>query len=686
MDDAIQARLAELEARLARLEAEAAAAAGRTTTPGAAPAPAAPAAPTAPTLTLPAVPPWPEAPEHRLPSRAARRPAPAPRDYERLLGLAVLGRIGIAAMLLAAAYFGQLGWSHMEPLGRVGTIYALGAVMLGLGYWLRPSVAVLYTAMLWGGAVGACYLAGLFAYLRYQLLPEPAALLLLLASTALGQWLARILRLEALATVALAGAFAAPIWVGAATGSLTAMVILAMALHAWSAWTERTWQWHWARAVGVLGAVHLIVLHYSVHNTPVGWVDVLHLEALLLTLIGPELWNTWRLRSSSAWRWMAAASLTTITQYFLLLATSGTESCRHFGIASALLLLAVGLAYERRSIGAGTAFARLGSSLLPFGALVLATHEFTRETPAHLVRWGYAVALLAVVVLLQVLRRHAHAVDLGGSIAAVIAWSFAGVLGTINTESAWLIAMFAATPAVVLVWGRNLLTPTLALLCGAAALGHGWWPVGGFSGLQPTWAALALTGAGGFGVLGSVMAAHRRNLVLAWTAALTLATLALFWLMAALLANPTGPSGLQPFWNVRCAAVFALLTACIAARQLAHREHEAVRSVLGATAIALGYAGGLIELLDAIAAWPPGWHAVATNLYTLVYAGALLWAGFAARITALRWVGLAGFVAIVLKVAGFDLAILNTPLRMLASGALGAVLLVVAWAYARQRR
>lgn len=630
--------------------------------------------------------PWPEASEQAsLPGKPSRQSSP-PRDYERLLGLAVLGRVGMAAMLLAAAYFGQLGWTHLGPIARIASIYALAAVLLALGQWLRTRVAMLYSALLWGGSVGACYLAGLFAYLRYELLSSSMALVLLLASTALGQWLARILRLEALATVALAGAFAAPIWVAAGTGSLTAMVALAMALHAWAAWMERRWEWHWARAVGLLGAMHLMGFYYAKQHPPLGWYDVLHLEVLLLTLIAPELCDNWRNRAIAAPRWLVASFLATITQFFLLLETGRNESCRHFGIVAGALALAAGIAYERRSNGSGTALARLGSALLPIGALVLVAQEFADTASVDAMRWGNAAAMLAVVALLQLLRRHAHAVDLGGSIAAMIALSFALLTHNLYLERIWQVGLFAATPAVVLWFGQALLAPTLALLCGATALGLGWWPDGGFSGQDPAWAALALSGAGGFAVLGIMRAAARRDLVLAWTAALTLGALALAWFVAAVFSMPTGASGLTPFWNMRCGAVAGLLATTLVAYHKTERQQDAVRSVLGATAIAVAYAGGLIELLEAIADWPRGWHAVATDLYTLCYAGALLAAGFATQKTPLRWVGLAGFVAIVVKVTCFDLATLDTPLRMLASGALGAVLLAAAWAYARRRR
>ena len=39
-------------------------------------------------------------------------------DYERFVGVAVLGRVGIAAVLLAAGDFGQLGWREIGRAAR----------------------------------------------------------------------------------------------------------------------------------------------------------------------------------------------------------------------------------------------------------------------------------------------------------------------------------------------------------------------------------------------------------------------------------------------------------------------------------------------------------------------------------------------------------------------------------------
>jgi hypothetical protein len=103
-----------------------------------------------------------------------RRP-PAANEFERFIGLAVLGRVGVAAVVVAAAYFGQLGWERLGPVARSVVIYLAGAAMIGVGTWLRPRVQPRFVAYLWGGGTALTYVAGVVAHLRYGVLPAPAA-------------------------------------------------------------------------------------------------------------------------------------------------------------------------------------------------------------------------------------------------------------------------------------------------------------------------------------------------------------------------------------------------------------------------------------------------------------------------------------------------------------------------------
>ena len=70
------------------------------------------------------------------PRRSAHKPQPdrAALDWERFLGVAVLGRIGVGAVLLAAAYFARMWYDASAPLGRVLMLHGAGALFFVAGW------------------------------------------------------------------------------------------------------------------------------------------------------------------------------------------------------------------------------------------------------------------------------------------------------------------------------------------------------------------------------------------------------------------------------------------------------------------------------------------------------------------------------------------------------------------------
>lgn len=197
-------------------------------------------------------------------SRGAAQPAPTstarvhppertPVEWERFFGMAVLGRIGVAAVLLAAGYFAQLAYRELSNGLRVAAIYGLSAAFIGVGFYVRERVSKRYVAMLWGGGAAAAYLAGLVARIRYDLVSPAVAMALLVGACALGQWLAHRLRHQTFAVVALAGAFAAPLLVGAPGDNRTFLFIYLAALAGWAAHMQRRWGWKNPRPVSIAG-------------------------------------------------------------------------------------------------------------------------------------------------------------------------------------------------------------------------------------------------------------------------------------------------------------------------------------------------------------------------------------------------------------------------------------------------
>jgi uncharacterized membrane protein len=207
--------------------------------------------------------------------------------WESYLGITVLGRLGIAAVLLAAAWLAQLAHDGMPPVMRVLATYSLAAALIGVGAFLRGRAAKPYVAILWGGGIAAAYLAAAMARLRYELIDPTTAMALLVAACAMGQTLARIAGQAELAHVALIGAFAAPLIVDSPQDARTSLLLYVVLLHGWAATTERRWGWRGARAFALAGAL-VVIVAWLVRHGGMDHSTQVHLQAYLLGLSAPE--------------------------------------------------------------------------------------------------------------------------------------------------------------------------------------------------------------------------------------------------------------------------------------------------------------------------------------------------------------------------------------------------------------
>ncbi len=66
-----------------------------------------------------------------------------------------------------------------------------------------------------------------------------------------------------------------------------------------------------------------------------------------------------------------------------------------------------------------------------------------------------------------------------------------------------------------------------------------------------------------------------------------------------------------------------------------------------------------------------------------LYAGAGLWSGIVLRQSLARWLSLGLFGLALLKLFLWDLSFLTLPFRMVSFGALGGILVAVAWLYSQ---
>jgi uncharacterized membrane protein len=646
----------------------------------------------APTAPPPSQPPPLPGERQPAPAAAAKRP-----DLERFIGLAVLGRVGAAALLLAAAYFGQLGWTRLGPMARVLTIYAGGAAMIVAGTLLRLRVVPRYTAILWGAGTALTYLGGTLACLHYELLPPLPAMVLLFASAALGQWLGRLLRLEAFATVALAGAYAAPVLVGTPSPTPTAFFALLVLLHSWAAWTQWRWAWHWARGLAVLMTTTLVAGWYGQNGITTALSTIVHLEAVLLCVTAPE-WLAAFVRSQvDRTRWLLCLAGCSAVQFVLLFVSAWNSECLGFGLISGALLLAAAARLAGKAPMLAPGVGRLGGVLVVFGAVlvwpsagpVVGAQWVSVDGPQRalppVLEWQRIGSLSGTVALLLLLRRLVLVGELAATLALLLATCFL-LAGWPTGVERWQTVPVLLAAAVLVRFARPSIAAIGGLLLGCGAALFGLCHAFTFHGPDAHWLPIALAVSGGGAVLAVLQAGLRRDRGLLQVAILLLAGLSALWIVHALgTMNLPAGAHLPLLWNVRLLCSLVLLAACLGGRRVLPVAEDSARAVLAIAALAIGYCGGLLEVITAVADLGTGWSRVATSLYTLVFASALLAAGFARRHAALRWTGLVGFGAAALKVTLFDLANVDTPLRVLAAGGLGAVLLLAAYAYARTR-
>jgi len=625
MTDALDRRLDRIERRLATLEAVAGCPPELTWPPE--PAPPKSSAPftAVDPRDRPLMTPAPE-PDVRVEVRARRTPAapvppPAPKqpiDWERFFGLAVLGRVGVGAVLLAAGYFAQLAYKTMSSELKVLAIYLLAAALVGVGFALRAKVARRYVALLWGGGTAAAYLAAVAARMGYELVGPSIALLLLFGASALGQVLARKLRHATLASMALAGAFAAPLFTQSPLDARTFLCVYLLTLHAWSAWVERAWQWRGARAIGVAGTTLMACLWVARE----GGQDLstyLHLHVYLFGLVAPELLDLARGRTVSSACRSLVPPLVSIVEGLLLLASTDSyvgDRAPWVGLLAGTAWLGVAAGLVRRSATVGArdlvhGLAVLGGVLLAVGGIT-----FVGDLP-EAITWPDGAlqgsALLGITALLLALRKRLGTGEGAATLAALLAVTASlQPLGTAGVFVRWPLG--AAACALVLLRGRAPLTRALAAAGGAVAVAlgvlHG--DVGTASVLWRTWAFAAMA-AWGVGVIG--LAAAIRERVLAHVGA-ALAGLAAFVWWAGAGNSPAVTNG-APFLSAvslsgLTIAALALLTAFLGkGRTVPGRILRGVLWALGGTVVLfVGHREVSGAVQDLLPVARDAWHVV----------------------------------------------------------------------------
>jgi hypothetical protein len=552
-------------------------------------------------------------------------------------------------MVVLAGYCAWAG--AIEPTWtRLATLVAVGAALLAARRWLGGGELAVAGAAALGIAAVAPAEPALQSRLQMALVALLPALLVRRGSAGFG----------------------AP--VGAALGAVAAGLAVQLG-HSLGNTLAAPLSW-WAPAAGA-AAIAWATLAAALRPEPrVALVAACARGAAPFALAVPIVWCAQALLHG--WREVHAASGAVLVIGALAL---GVEAWRAGRASSAAAEPAIGpVRFAVADLGA--VLAVLGAFALPSSVIADAGGAVGFDHP-WLRLAGIAVAAASVLGT----RRWTGASELAPGLAAAIA-AFAVLGEPVGAGSRAHAAIALGLLAALVLAARPAALRAAALVAAAAVACFAATRTFAFTGEHALWTSIGLGVAGGLAGGGALVSAWRRDRIGLTTAAVLLCTLGVAWSVIAWQpAAANGDAGPTAFVNLRCLCALLLLALLdFARRRLPAGAAALERGTFVAITLGFAWLAGLVEMLALVRAWPAGWSDATISLYSVLYAAGLLWAGFRRRRPALRYAGLGGFAIVVVKVGLWDLAALALPLRVLVTGVLGVVLLLGAWAYARNRR
>lgn len=250
-------RLFAMEARLAAVEGSAAVAAG--------PAPVV-IPPPPPPLPPPIPPPLPvEAGPPPIPVAAAvAAVAPVPEaasaaKIETQFGLTWVNRIGVITLIIGVAFFFKYAVDNnwIGEGGRVVIGVVAGALALAAGDWLWHRNQKIFAQGVTGLGMATLYLSFYAAFGYYHLIPQPAALLLMVVTTAVGGLLALRYEARAIAILTLLGGYATLPMLSTGHPNDPFFVLYMAVLNGACLWVARLRRWRLVEVFALLGTLLL---------------------------------------------------------------------------------------------------------------------------------------------------------------------------------------------------------------------------------------------------------------------------------------------------------------------------------------------------------------------------------------------------------------------------------------------
>lgn len=308
----LKVRLAELTQRVYRLEV----AGGMVSAPVKPKEPAAEAV----SLKAPAAPPQVPlppffSPEGARPSTAPAAKPPMNASLEAKIGGQWLNRIGIFALLVAAAYFLKLafdsGW--IGPSGRIAIGLLAGIVLVVFGSRIHRKGFHYFAYSLAATGIGVMYLSLWAAFQLYHLVPPEVAFLAMIIVTASAGWLALRLDAQILAVVAIAGGFATPALLS--TGQNRPHVLFPYFLILNAATIVLVTMRPWRRLLSgsfVATAIYYFGWHASFFTIPQTWTAVGYAAAFFLMWAMLPVWGALHMRDGREEGWGASRTFVVV--------------------------------------------------------------------------------------------------------------------------------------------------------------------------------------------------------------------------------------------------------------------------------------------------------------------------------------------------------------------------------------
>jgi uncharacterized membrane protein len=149
---------------------------------------------------------------HRPDAEGESQPAPVEESLENRIGGRWLLNIGITAIVIGVAYFEKWAIDNrwIGETARVIQGGLFGAALIVAGNRVARRGYDVYGQMLAGGGVAILYVSTYAAFIFYHLIDRPIALVLMIATTVLGAFLADREKSQGLAVLAVGGGFVTP--------------------------------------------------------------------------------------------------------------------------------------------------------------------------------------------------------------------------------------------------------------------------------------------------------------------------------------------------------------------------------------------------------------------------------------------------------------------------------------------